>query len=349
MRFYCATSRRRLAVSKATEFNGIDYLEVQDTPQMRPKDRQRILNVHFLKKNHLAGIGLQNIRIEGGDTITDVAVSKVSIPTDGPQEVLEVTLNRQGDFSTYTLRLVHNLASDEPPPHFEPILARVDFTFQVEASASFDLAAQRQPQLPALPAPYIDYLAKDYASFRRLMLDRLAVTLPGWQEDNPADVGVALVELLAYAGDHLSYYQDAVATEAYLDTARKRTSVRRHALLLDYHIHTGCNARVWACLHVEKPADGRRLDSGVQLLTGFDESRYKRLHDSKSKALPEGIAPKKANEEHHPPGLAISENQEQQEHDQEEDKTSKEHHPPGLARIADPGHPKHNPGGPVDE
>ena len=45
----------------------------------------------------------------------------------------------------------------------------------------------------------------------------------------PSDLQVALVELMAYAGDRLSYYQDAVATEAYLGTARKRISVRRHA------------------------------------------------------------------------------------------------------------------------
>ena len=34
--------------------------------------------------------------------------------------------------------------------------------------------------------------------------------------------------VFAYTADYLSYYQDAVATEAYLDTARQRISVRRH-------------------------------------------------------------------------------------------------------------------------
>src|SRR6185295_7196447 len=48
-----------------------------------------------------------------------------------------------------------------------------------------------------------------------------------------------------YVGDYLSYYQDAVATEAYLETARQRISVRRHAQLVDYHLHEGCNARAW--------------------------------------------------------------------------------------------------------
>ena len=44
--------------------------------------------------------------------------------------------------------------------------------------------------------------------------------MPDWQERHVPDIGVALVELLAYVGDYLSYYQDAVATEAYLETAR---------------------------------------------------------------------------------------------------------------------------------
>ncbi|WP_187436179.1 putative baseplate assembly protein [Bradyrhizobium hipponense] len=59
------------------------------------------------------------------------------------------------------------------------------------------------------------------------------------------DIGIALVEALAYVADHLSYYQDAVATEAYLGTARQRISVRRHARLVDFSMHEGCNARAF--------------------------------------------------------------------------------------------------------
>ena len=66
-----------------------------------------------------------------------------------------------------------------------------------------------------------------------------------------ADLGIALAELIAYVGDPLSYQQDAVATEAYLQTARSRISLRRHALLVDYHVHDGCNARTWMQLQVD--------------------------------------------------------------------------------------------------
>ncbi len=117
----------------------------------------------------------------------------------------------------------------------------------------------------------IDYLAKDYASFRQLMLHQLGILVPDWTELHPADLGNAMVEVLAYAADYLSYYQDAVATEAYLGTARLRRSIQRHVRLLDYRLHEGCNARVW----VQVTTDGDRvlLPRGTQLLTHLPQER----------------------------------------------------------------------------
>lgn len=117
----------------------------------------------------------------------------------------------------------------------------------------------------------IDYLAKDYASFRRLMLQQLGILVPDWTELHPADLGNALVEVLAYAADYLSYFQDAVATEAYLGTARLRRSVQRHVRLLDYRLHEGCNARAW----VQVTTDGDRvlLPRGTPLLTHLPQER----------------------------------------------------------------------------
>ena len=116
-----------------------------------------------------------------------------------------------------------------------------------------------------LPAPS-SYLAKDYASFRALVLDRLSLTMPQWNEQHVPDGYLALLEILAYVGDHLSYEQDAAATEAYLATARRRISVRRHARLVDYRMSEGCNARVWVCLEV---IDDVKLDpASLCFITG---------------------------------------------------------------------------------
>ena len=80
---------------------------------------------------------------------------------------------------------------------------------------------------------------------------------------------MALVELLAYAGDELSYYQDAVAQEAFLQTARQRVSLRRHALLVDYRMHEGASARTFVHVRLQPGASGV-LPVGTPLLTRID-------------------------------------------------------------------------------
>jgi hypothetical protein len=123
-----------------------------------------------------------------------------------------------------------------------------------------------QPETP----PEIDYLAKDFAGFRQLLLDHLSMWMPDWSEEHPADLGQVLVDVLAYAADYLSYYQDAVATEAYLGTARLRRSVKRHVRMLDYAWHEGCNARVWVQVLVDGDEE-IRLPAGTQLFARMDD------------------------------------------------------------------------------
>jgi hypothetical protein len=134
----------------------------------------------------------------------------------------------------------------------------------VECPSPFDCAPRAICPPQTAPALDVDYLAKDYASFRRLMLDRVAATMPQWTERNPADLGIALVEALAYSADQLSYQQDAVTTEAYLGTARKRVSARRHARLMDYFVSEGCNARAW--VHCQVSADAKSPVPGAPLI-----------------------------------------------------------------------------------
>ena len=167
--------------------------------------------------------------IEGGERIpvaVEWAVPAVPLPggedaqltaaLEDPANVLLVRTDSRGDFSTYTLRLVAGASSDEPPAGFDPLLAAVEFSFKVECPTDFDCLPACDCPPEVREAPAIDYLAKDFQSFRSLMLDRLSLLAPGWTERSTPDVGIALVELLAYVADELSYRQDAVATEAYL-------------------------------------------------------------------------------------------------------------------------------------
>ncbi|MCC6444410.1 MAG: putative baseplate assembly protein [Armatimonadetes bacterium] len=272
-RYYCQHEKRRAKVLKSSALNGIDYLEVSDD--------QTTLTVRFL--HNLPGqsdpvppapapaLTAQNVVIEGGVRVKDIRV--LSAPSSGQDLIL--TVDAPGDFSLYTLRLVASPTQKAAPAGFDPRLSSISFSFKVDCPSDFDCRDLRPCPPVALPEPRIDYLAKDYASFRQLMLDRLGTILPDWKERNTADVGVALVEVMAYAADHLSYYQDAVANEAYLGTARRRVSVRRHARLLDYPMHDGCNARAWVQVAVQDDplyADGillKRQEASLRSRTRF--------------------------------------------------------------------------------
>jgi hypothetical protein len=266
--YFCCQEKRRSAVRdyapvNGLDLNGIDYLEVVDHEEPVLAERQRRLRVFFVKPPaapllaRLQTATPANVRITGGERTPGIVTDTVELKPDGH---LEVHVRPRGDFSTYTLALVMP-NRDQPLEGLDPALATIDFSFKVECPSPFDCRAQHSCAAPAEPAPESDYLAKDYASFRQLLLDRLSALLPDWRERNPADLGITLVELLAYVGDYLSYRQDAIATEAYLGTARQRVSVRRHARLLDYGMHDGCNARAWVQVRLKPgtPAQGITL------------------------------------------------------------------------------------------
>ena len=139
--------------------------------------------------------------------------------------VLTVNLNQSGDFSTYQLQFVAAAGITDPPDGFDPQLSTVSFSFKAGCPTPADCLPDNCCPSTPQAVPDINYLAKDYGGFRQgAMLDRLSVLLPSWTETHAADLGVAMVETLAYAADHLSYQQDAVSTEAYLGTARSRIS-----------------------------------------------------------------------------------------------------------------------------
>ena len=141
------------------------------------------------------------------------------------------------------------------------------FSFKAGCPTRFDCAAACDCDQPPPDEPQIDYLAKDYRSFRQALLDRLPAVAPGWVERHEADLGMVLLELIAYAGDQLSYQQDAVANEAYLSSARQRVSVRRHARLVDYAVDEGASARAFVVATVSAPW---ALTAPQQLLTRRD-------------------------------------------------------------------------------
>ncbi|MEU2361636.1 putative baseplate assembly protein [Streptomyces noursei] len=240
--------------------NGVDAVEVGDDG--------RTLTVTFLgKAPH--GLRPENVRIDGGRRITGIEALETTVEREEDPELddrLVVLLDRAGDFSSYRLSVVetdpYGRPGTEPFPGFDQRYFSAEFSFRPNCPTPFDCvdddgagagAGGRLPDAFRAAAPVIDYTARDYDTLRQVVLDRLRLTTPQWVERNPADLGTTLVELLAHTADQISYQQDAVATEAYLDTARRRVSVRRHVRLIDYPMHDGCTARAFVTVQVVAP------------------------------------------------------------------------------------------------
>lgn len=243
----CADDQPRRARLRQAALNGIDSVEI---------DRDgTALRVTFLGKAP-AWITPAHVSVRGAAGQRAVTVTAIRVDRgddDGIDDVMTVWLDRPGAPGAHVLAINALDARGQAtltPPDFDPRYARAGFDFAIDCPGQGDCGDASDCPPETGPSPNIDYLARDFPGFRQLMLDRLALTLPEWRERHAADLGVTLVEAIAAVADQLSQYQDAVATEAYLGTARQRISVRRHARLVDYHLHEGAAARGWVALTV---------------------------------------------------------------------------------------------------
>ncbi|MEU4217115.1 baseplate J/gp47 family protein [Actinoplanes sp. NPDC026623] len=101
--------------------------------------------------------------------------------------------------------------------------------------------------------PVVDYMARDYDSLLRAMRELIPQKLAEWRDfTNEADFGNVLLELFAHTGDILSYYQDRVANESFLGTARTRRGVIEHLRLIGYELGTAAPASAALSLSVPK-------------------------------------------------------------------------------------------------
>jgi len=241
------------------QYNGIDFVEIASPDQ-------KTLRVHFLN-----AVALQNqvkaATITGGESVPTVAVHPIDDAKDWSVDaeqrpVLRLTVPVAGDFSFYTL----SLSSARLDPYFR----QARFSFKANCPSDLDCEPV-PPDCPPLPAdaPPIDYLAKDFLSFRKALSDFSALRYPQWQERAEADFGVMFMEALSALADDLSYTQDRIAAEATLDTATQRRSIVRHARLVDYEPRPAVAARVILQFDVDKSGD---IASGMRVSAQLPEA-----------------------------------------------------------------------------
>jgi hypothetical protein len=254
---WCDDERRNAVIAAPTHpLNGVDYVEYRRDPAALPTRRHRV-EIQFLKPPPAALVGTpEAFQVEGGIRIVGIIPLAVEAMADPSRLVLFV--DREGDLSTYWLH-VADLGID-------PERSEAAFGFKAGCASDFDCRPRTDCEPRAFTEPALDYLAKDYQSFRRLMMDLAPQLNPDFTERNAADLAVTMIETFAYVGDHLSYFQDAAATEAFFDTCRDRVSASRHARLIDYAMHNGRNAHCFVQFDGADGVSGTVL-AGTKLLT----------------------------------------------------------------------------------
>jgi hypothetical protein len=231
-----AAPDRRAALLTQNRVAGLDFVYVF------PGQTQ--LDVHFVGAPETLQTPLVNDLPKERVTITSTGglpplpVSHVTWPTVSGERVLRITTSAPGGFSLYELRI--------DDTRIDPYSNPITFSFKAGCDSTLDCKPGPHECPPGEDVDYpVDYLARDFWSFRRALLDFAADRYPDWEERLEADAGVMLVEVMSALGDELAHYQDRVASEAHLETATQRRSVRRHARLVDYSLYDGAGATTW--------------------------------------------------------------------------------------------------------
>ncbi len=244
----------RIASLKAQDqVTGIDFINVDSS--------QTILDIYFLRPATTLASPLPG-SIDASDILiysTTEGLPEIEvlpllswIVVDG-QDALRIMTKSPGDFTLYKLKI--------EDARIDPYYNDVSFSFKANCPSDLDCAPPDHECPPDEMVDYpVDYLARDFWSFRRALLDFASLRYPDWTDRLEADAGIMMAELMSAVGDEMAYYQDRVAREGYLETATQRRSIRRHARLVDYHMHDGLGAFAW--LEMIIGAGSHLIDAG---------------------------------------------------------------------------------------
>lgn len=85
-----------------------------------------------------------------------------------------------------------------------------------------------------LSTPILDYSDRDFASLRLRLQGLARSVFPEWTDFNVANYGNLLLELMAFVGDNIGFYQDAQAREMFWPTLARRISAVRQGRLINF-------------------------------------------------------------------------------------------------------------------
>jgi len=201
-----------------------------------------------------------NVTITSQETAATIEIEslewrEVVAPADN-RVALEIKVKQPGDFSLH--RLYINDAQ------VDPFFNNTEFSFKQGCPSVFDCRDDCTLEQTESIDYAVDYLARDFWSLRRSLLDFSAERYPNWSEPLEADAAVMLMEIMAALGDEFAYTQDRYAREATLLTATQRRSRTSLARLVDYLPDPGLAAETELAVWVRAGVGGDSCDVGAR-------------------------------------------------------------------------------------
>ncbi|MGZ8281601.1 MAG: hypothetical protein ACXWUN_01470 [Allosphingosinicella sp.] len=269
----------RLSVlCEQTALTGIDFIQVVE-PQV-----QTLLRVFFVVEPSALDVPMVNGALldppgageEAGDLLPEpgLVVTIVSTETGAAIDIvalgwrlvrapagirlaLEILVDAPGDFAIHVL----HIGDDRIDLFFNDRA----FSFKQGCPSVFDCRGPCDPE-PAESVDFpVDYLARDFWSLRRALLDMAAERYPDWSEALEADQAVMLLEIMAALGDDFAYAQDRIARELTLESATQRRSRSGLARLVDYMPDPGANAEAELAVFVAAGGGGALAPVGARV------------------------------------------------------------------------------------
>ena len=232
-----------------TPWQGIRYLSIK---LQQGVEFPAVLTAHLNQAT--TGLSADDVAVTGGRRL----------PV--PEHVIEfgadtviVRFRGHGDHSPYTIELT---GGGTAPLH--PFFAAADFRFTIDCEVGDCRESPAAARRPDAQPPAVDLLTKDYDGFVSLLGDWVRIKNPSIADLSPASFERVLLEALAWMGDMLSYYQDRVAGEAFIETATQRFSLRQHAVLLGSQLDDGRAPRTLLCFD---PTASGFVPTGLQVRT----------------------------------------------------------------------------------
>ncbi len=202
-------------------------------------------------------LGVTIISTETGQSAAIVSIGwRIVRGPAGLREALEITVAAPGDFAIYRLTIAS--------PAIDPFFNNRAFSFKQGCESLFDCRDECEPTSEATVDFPIDYLARDFWSYRRALLDFAAARYPRWSERIEADQAVMLFEIMAALGDEFAYTQDRIAQELTLETATQRRSRSALARLVDYFPDPGNAATTELAVSVRAGVGGHFAEPGMR-------------------------------------------------------------------------------------